>query len=92
MILRKSCAASMRLLHSAIFIFRSVSSPGCFWGSFGGMKTCSMTERKTSESRLSVVGTDMTVENKTVDAARVQGHVFYARLVQGVGHIRVLSR
>ncbi len=46
MIWRKSRAASMRLLHSATFVFRSVSSPGCFCGSFGGMKTCSTTERK----------------------------------------------
>src|SRR6267142_1390690 len=88
MVLRKACAASMRLLHSATFVFRSVSLPGCFCGSFGGRKTCSMTERKRSESRLSVVGADMTIQNETVDAEsremmpwqRVRGHVLYARL------------
>jgi len=46
---RKSWAASMRLSHKATFIFRSICSPGCIWGSTGGMKTCSMTERKILE-------------------------------------------
>jgi hypothetical protein len=58
----------MRLSHSATFVLRSASLPGCICGSFGGRKTCSMTERKVSESRLSVVGADMAIENETVDA------------------------
>jgi hypothetical protein len=67
MVSRKAWAASMRLSHSAIFVFRSVSL-SFFRGSLGGRKTWSMTERKISESRLSVVGADMTIENETVDA------------------------
>jgi len=43
---KKSWAASMRLSHKATFIFRSICLPGCIWGSTGGIKTCSMTERK----------------------------------------------
>src|SRR5712691_7659396 len=57
---RKCWAASMRLLHSATLIFRSISPPGSSWGSFGGMKTCSITERKMLESGSLVVGADMT--------------------------------
>jgi hypothetical protein len=80
MIWRKSCAASMRLSHSATFVFRSVSSSGPRWGSFGGMKTCSMTEHKVSESRLSVVGMDMTVERRLLTQRQmVQDHVWSAR-------------
>src|SRR6266851_1012655 len=81
---RKSCAVSMRLLQSATFVFCTVSSSGPRWGSFGGMNRCSMTECRISESRLSVVRTDMAVENKTVDTAetiqrqRYPSHVYYS--------------
>ena len=38
---------------------RFISSPRCAWGSFGDMKTCSMTEVEILES-----GKDMVVENE----------------------------
>ena len=79
MIWRKSCAASMRLSHSATFVFRFFSLSGPCWGSFGGMKTCSMTERKISASRLLGVGMDMTVEIRLLtQRQRVQDHVWSA--------------
>jgi len=62
----KSWAASMRLSHSATFTFCSISSPGASWESFGGMKTCSMTECK-MESGSWAAGVGMTMDNETVD-------------------------
>ena len=67
---RKSCAASMRLLHRAIFIFRSFRLPGYLRGSFGGIKTWSMTKRKILE--VSGAKTDMIVENGGVDWSAIQ--------------------
>jgi len=69
---RKSWAAPMRVSHSATFISCSICSPGSFWGSFGGMKTCSTTERKTLEPILRVTGGDcMTVRDEFIDVATI---------------------
>jgi hypothetical protein len=65
---RKPWVASRRLVHSATFVFCSICPLGPSWGSFGGMKTCSMTEYKT-ESGPWVTGAGMTVDNETADVA-----------------------
>ena len=57
---RNCWAASMRVSQRATFVSRSVSLPGCFCGSFGGMKTCSTTEVK------KMGWMDMIVENEIV--------------------------
>ena len=66
---RKSWAAPTMMSHSATFVSRMVCSSGSFWGSFGGMKTGSMTKRKTSDLGKSARGVGMIVENKSTDTA-----------------------
>jgi hypothetical protein len=73
--LRKSWAAPMRQLHSATFSSCSACSLGPCWGSFGGMKTCSTTERRMLGSGQSSTGEGMTVENETVDVAMMRGRI-----------------
>lgn len=67
---RKSRAASTRLSQSAPFALCSLSSLGPAWGSFGGRKTCSMTERKISESGSPIMGIDMSIENENCRCGR----------------------
>src|SRR5229473_1374505 len=61
---KKPRAASMRLSQSATFVFCSICSPGSSWGSLGGMKTCSTTKRKISESESLAVRAGMIVEKQ----------------------------
>lgn|SRR6267142_1678811 len=74
---KKSWAAPMRQLHSATFSSCSACSLGPCWGSFGGMKTCSTTERRMlgSGQSESSTGEGMTVENKAVDVAMMRGRI-----------------
>ena len=67
----KSWAASMRLSHSATFTSCSKSSSGASWGSFGGMKTCSMTECKI-ELGSWAAGVGMAIDNETGDVTMVE--------------------
>lgn len=53
--------------HRTTIVSRTVSLPGWFRGKLRReAKTCLITKRKTSEFRLSAVGKDMSVENKTL--------------------------
>src|SRR5258707_12309637 len=66
---RKPRAASMRLSQSATFVVCSICSPGSSWGSMGGMKTGSTTERKISESESLVVRAAMVIEKQDTQTA-----------------------
>lgn len=66
---RKSCAAFMRLSHSTTFNSCSSPSLGYNWGSFGGMKTCSMTECRDLVLVRLAAGMDVTVGDKFEDEA-----------------------